>query len=96
MSYISVEKGKGAYSDYTSMTIERTSEEELSQVEVLKAGRQTVIEEIITRVEETEKEVVEEKSVAPKISYDEVLTKALSLKAGSSIYIEVRVKANCL
>ena len=45
------------------MTYERMSEEELSHVEVLKMGQQTVIEEVITRIHETEKEVIEEKNV---------------------------------
>ena len=45
------------------MTIEKLSEEEHSQVEVHSSGRQTIIEEVITRVEESEKEVIEEKSV---------------------------------
>ena len=45
------------------MTIEKVSEEEHSQVEVHKTGRQTVFEERITRVEETEREVIEEKSI---------------------------------
>lgn len=45
------------------MTIEKVSEEEHSQVEVLKSGRQTIIEEVITRVEESEREEIEEKSV---------------------------------
>ena len=53
----------GSTKDYSSMTIEKVSEEEHSQVEVHKSTRQTVIEEVITRVEETEKEVIEEKSV---------------------------------
>jgi len=45
------------------MTIEKLSEEEHSQVEVLKDGRRTIIEEIITRVEESEREIIEEKAV---------------------------------
>lgn len=45
------------------MTIEKLSEEEHSQVEVLKSGRQTIIEEVITRVEESQREVFEEKAV---------------------------------
>lgn len=44
------------------MMYEQFSEEEQSHVEVLRMGGQTVIEEVITRVEETEKEVVEEKN----------------------------------
>ena len=60
MSVLAVE---GASDDYQSMTIEKVSEEEHSQVEVHKAGRQTVFEERITRVEETEREIVEEKSI---------------------------------
>jgi len=54
---------EGASDDYQSMTIEKVSEEEHSQFEVHKAGRQTVFEERITRVEETEREVIEEKSI---------------------------------
>ena len=54
---------EGSSDDYQSMTIEKVSEEEHSQVEVHKAGRQTVFEERITRVEETEREVIEEKSI---------------------------------
>jgi len=54
---------EGSTDDYQSMTIEKVSEEEHSQVEVHKAGRQTVFEERITRVEETEREVIEEKSI---------------------------------
>jgi len=54
---------EGSTDDYQSMTIEKVSEEEHSQVEVLKSGRQTVFEERITRVEETEREVIEEKSI---------------------------------
>ena len=54
---------EGAGDDYQSMTIEKVSEEEHSHVEVLKSGRQTVFEERITRVEETEREVIEEKSI---------------------------------
>jgi hypothetical protein len=50
------------------MTIEKVSEEEHSQVEVHKSNRQTVIEEVITRVEETEKEVIEEKSMGEFLS----------------------------
>ena len=46
---------------YSSMTIERVSEEETSQVQLARTPNQTVIEEVITRVEETEKEVIEEK-----------------------------------
>jgi len=54
---------EGATDDYHSMMIEKVSEEEHSQVEVLKTGRQTVFEERITRVEETEREVIEEKAI---------------------------------
>jgi len=54
---------EGVTDDYQSMTIEKVSEEEHSQVEVLKTGRQTVFEERITRVEETEREVIEEKAI---------------------------------
>ena len=49
--------------DYASMSIEKLSEEEHSQVEVLRSGRQTIIEEVITRVEESEREIFEEKAV---------------------------------
>ena len=45
------------------MTIEKITEEELSQVEVIKAGRSTIIEEVVTHIEESEKEVFEEKTV---------------------------------
>ena len=58
-----VDSVEGASDDYRSMTIEKVSEEEHSEVEVVKAGRQTVFEERITRVEETEREVIEEKSI---------------------------------
>ena len=54
---------EGSSDDYRSMTIEKVSEEERSEVEVVKTGRQTVFEERITRVEETEREVIEEKSI---------------------------------
>ena len=54
---------EGSTDDYRSMTIEKVSEEERSEVEVVKTGRQTVFEERITRVEETEREVIEEKSI---------------------------------
>jgi len=54
---------EGSGDDYQSMTIEKVSEEEHSQMEVHKTGRQTVFEERITRVEETEREVIEEKSI---------------------------------
>lgn len=60
---ISVDPSSGSAKDYSSMTIEKLSEEEHSQVEVLKSGRQTIIEEVITRVEESEREEIEEKSV---------------------------------
>ena len=60
---LSVVTVEGSSDDYQSMTIEKVSEEEHSQVEVHKAGRQTVFEERITRVEETEREVIEEKSI---------------------------------
>ena len=60
---ISVDRGGRGDKDFNALTIEKVTEEELSQVEVLKSGRATVIEEVITRVEETEKEVIEEKSV---------------------------------
>ena len=43
------------------MTIERVSEQETSQVQLARTDKQTVIEEVITRVEESEKEVIEEK-----------------------------------
>lgn len=57
-----VDLGAGSAMDYSSMTIEKVSEEEHSQVEVLKTGYQTIIEEVITRVEESEREEIEEKS----------------------------------
>ena len=53
--------------DYAYMTVEKVSEEELSQVEVIKTGSQTVIEEVITRVEETEREVIEEQVIGRSI-----------------------------
>jgi len=62
------------------MTIEKVSEEEHSQVEVHKTGRQTVFEERITRVEETEREVIEEKSIR------ELPTFTLSLAHQSAAY----------
>jgi hypothetical protein len=62
-----VDPASGSTKDYASMTFEKVSEEEHSQVEVLKSNRQTVIEEVITRFEETEKEVIEEKSAGQYI-----------------------------
>ena len=47
--------------DYTSMVIEKSSDTETSQVQIVRSERQTVIEEVIPRVEETEKETIEEK-----------------------------------
>ena len=49
--------------DFSSLTVERISESEHSQVEMQKYGRQTIIEEIITRIEENEREIIEEKLV---------------------------------
>ena len=48
---------------FTEMTTEKLSEEEFSQIEVIKSNRQTIIEEVITRIEESEKEVIEEKTI---------------------------------
>ena len=58
-----VDRGSGSAKDYQSMTMEKVYEEEHSQIELMRSGRQTVIEEVITRVEETEKEVIEEKTI---------------------------------
>ena len=58
-----VDRRHGGGKDFTPMTIERLSEEELSQVEVIKTGRSTIIEEVITRIEESEKEIIEEKAI---------------------------------
>lgn len=49
--------------NFSSLMVERISEEEHTQVEIQKYGRQTVIEEIITRIKENEKEIIEEKLV---------------------------------
>lgn len=49
--------------EFTGMTTEKLSEEEFSQVELIKSSRQTIIEEVITRIEESEKEVIEEKTI---------------------------------
>ena len=47
---------------FRSMLVsEKMSEQEMSQVQMASADKQRVIEEVITRVEETEKEVIEEK-----------------------------------
>ena len=43
------------------MVYEKVSEEETTQVQMSRSSKATVIEEVITRVEETEKEVIEEK-----------------------------------
>jgi len=51
------------------MSVEKITEEEHSQVEVIKAGRSTIIEEVITHIEETEKEVFEEKTVGEYYYY---------------------------
>ena len=53
-----VGKGSGGLGALSS---ERFSEQELLQVEMIKSGRQTIFEEVITRINETEKEVFEEK-----------------------------------
>ena len=53
-----VGKGGGGLGALSS---ERFSEQELLQVEMIKSGRQTIFEEVITRINETEKEVFEEK-----------------------------------
>ena len=52
--------GKGG-GGLAALSSERLSEQELLQVEMIKSGRQTIIEEVITRINETEKEVFEEK-----------------------------------
>ena len=49
--------------NFSSLMVERISEEEHSQVEMQKTGRQTVFEETITRIHENEKEIIEEKLV---------------------------------
>ena len=51
------------------MSVEKITEEEHSQVEVIKAGRSTIIEEVITHIEDTEKEVFEEKTVGEYYYY---------------------------
>ena len=63
---VSVARGLGMTREVSAMTVEKVSEEELSHVEVIKCGRQTVIEEVITRMEETETEIIEEKPVGKK------------------------------
>ena len=60
---VSVQHERDGLKDYSYVTVEKVSEEEMSQVEVVKTGSQTVIEEVITRVEETEREVIEEQSI---------------------------------
>jgi len=70
---------EGSTDDYQSMTIEKVSEEEHSQVEVHKTGRQTVFEERITRVEETEREVIEEKSIRKLIRNSRSFTRVCSV-----------------
>ena len=44
---------------FGSMVYEKVSEEETTQVQMSRSSKATVIEEVITRVEETEKEVIE-------------------------------------
>lgn len=58
-----VDKLSDKEADFSSLTVERISESEHSQVEMQKYGRQTIIEEIITRIEENEREIIEEKLV---------------------------------
>jgi len=70
---------EGSTDDFQSMTIEKLSEEEHSHVEVLKTGRQTVFEERITRVEETEREVIEEKSIRKFMTF--LLREALKARS---------------
>jgi hypothetical protein len=60
--HFSVDENDKYKGEYSQMLYENYSEEEQSHVELLKLGGQTVIEEVITRVEETEKEVIEEKN----------------------------------
>ena len=45
------------------MIVEKVSEEETTQVQMSRSARQTVIEEVITRVNETEQEIFEEKPI---------------------------------
>jgi len=45
------------------MTVEKLSEEEISQIQILKSTGRTVIEEVINRVEESEKEEIWEKLI---------------------------------
>lgn len=58
-----VDRQVGLGKEFSAMTTERLSAEEMSQVEIIKSGRQTIIEEIITRIDESEKEVFEEKHI---------------------------------
>ena len=49
------------------MSVEKLSEEEISQIQILKSTGRTVIEEVISRVEETEKEEIWEKLIGQSL-----------------------------
>ena len=64
MSSSAVTRGPRFYDGFSSaMTIEKLSEEEISQIQIIKSAGRTIIEEVILRTEENEKEEIWEKSM---------------------------------
>ena len=47
----------------SAMTVEKLSEEEISQIQIIKSAGRTIIEEVILRTEEIEREEIWEKSL---------------------------------
>ena len=80
---LSVDQQGGEKGDYSSLTIERVSEQETTQVQLARSGNQAVIEEVITRVEESEREVIEEKGQREFIKCNIVLSDSIFLNGNT-------------
>ena len=67
-------RGPRFYDGFSSaMTVEKLSEEEISQIQILKSAGRTIIEEVILRTEENEKEEIWEKSLGESVVQGEVI-----------------------
>ena len=79
-------RGPRFYDGFSSaMTVEKLSEEEISQIQILKSAGRTIIEEVILRTEENEKEEIWEKSLGESVVQGEVIGRVHS--AGRSHWV---------
>ena len=69
MSSSADSRGPRFFDGFSSvMTVEKLSEEEISQIQILKSAGRTIIEEVILRTEENQREEIWEKSMGESVA----------------------------